>query len=245
MSPIKKVTITRLLQVVGTGLIIEGLICGQSLDSRLLQKATFVPKSALILDQLIEVAQHYQIPMGIEWVDQPVVKVFASPTSRPTTVRSLIATILRPYRGYRMKAADGMVHIANQAFVGSPRNFLNLRISEFKVDKASVVDADASLRLGIKMALHPERYANGWNGGYGGYLPAEVLNIPNITFFGRNFTVREILNKIVAANGNALWVVHLNTSRTMNTEPSFFAQEYESESFHWRFVPLRDKTSGK
>jgi len=206
MSPIKKVTGTKLLQVVGMGLMIEGLICGQSLNSKLLQKASFVPKSNFVLDQLIEVAQHYQISMGIEWIGRPVPTVSASSKNRPTTVRSLVATILRPYPGYRLKVADGAVQIANQAFVDSPKNFLNIRISEFKVDKASMVGAVASLRLGIKMALHPDRYANGYNGGYGGYFPADVLNIPNITFSGRNLTVRQILNKSVAANGNALWV---------------------------------------
>jgi hypothetical protein len=245
MIPIQKVTVSKLLQVVGTGLIIEGLICGQSLNSKLLQRASFAPKSKFVVDQLIEVAQHYQIPMGIEWIDRPVATVSASPKDRPTTVRRLVATILRPYPGYRLRVADGVVHIANQAFVDSPRNFLNLRISEFNVNKVSVVGADASLRLGIKMALHPERYAKGWNGGYGGSFPADVLNIPKITFSGRNLTVRQILNKSVAANGNALWVAHLNPSRTMNTEPPFFAQEYESEDFLWRFVPLREKTSDK
>jgi hypothetical protein len=245
MSPIKKVTVTKLLQVVGMGLIVEGLICGQSLNSKLLQKASFVPKSKFALDQLIEVAQHYQIPMGIEWIGRPVPTVSASPKYRPTTVRSLVATILRPYPDYRLKVVDGLVHITNQAFVDSPRNFLNIRISEFKVDKASMVGADASLRLGIKMALHPDRYANGYNGGYGGSFPADVLNIPNITFSGRNLTVRQILNKSVAANGNALWVVRLNPSRMMNAEPAFFAQEYETEDFHWQFVPLQEKTSDK
>jgi len=31
----------------------------------------------------------------------------------------------------------------------------------------------------------------------------------------------------------------------MNAEPAFFAQEYETEDFHWQFVPLQEKTSDK
>ena len=233
-----------LLQVIGMILIVKGLIYGQSLDSRLLQKASFVPKSTSALDQLIEVAHHYEIPMGIEWIDRPDAKVLTLPQSKRTSVQRLITAILRQSPGYRLKVADGVVHIANKTFVGDPRNFLNLRISEFRVKEGNVFDADASLRLGITMTLHPERYARGWNGGYG-YGAGGVFDVRNITLFGRNLIVRQILNKIIAANGNALWVVQLNPSRMMNAEPSFFAQEYESQDFRWQFIPLQKSRDNK
>ena len=38
----------------------------QSLESSLEQKATFTPEGMSVLDQLIAVAKHYQIPMSVE-----------------------------------------------------------------------------------------------------------------------------------------------------------------------------------
>lgn len=237
MSYVKKATAVKLLHVIGMVLIIKGLIYGQSLDSKLLQKASFVPTSTSAVDQLIEVAQHYDIPMGIEWIDRPDARVLTLPQSKGATVQGLITAILRQSPGYQLKLTHGIVHIANRAFVDDPKNFLNLRIREFKVKEANVFDANASLRLNIKMTLHPARYAGGWNGGYG-FAPGSVFDVRNITFSGRDLTVRQIINKIAAANSNALWVVRLDPSRMMRAEPAFFAQEYESEDFRWRIIPL-------
>ena len=40
----------------------------QDLSTRLSQPANYRPKAMTTLQQLIEVARHYRIPMGIEWV---------------------------------------------------------------------------------------------------------------------------------------------------------------------------------
>ena len=59
---------------------------------------------------------------------------------------------------------------------------------------------------------------------------------------GANLTVREILNKIAASNGCALWVVRLTPSKIMDNE-RFYAQGYlaggQSADFCWRFIPLK------
>jgi hypothetical protein len=232
-------TLGRLFQVVGLLLLVEGLLYGQSLNSKLSQKASFVPKSRSPLEQLIEVARHYQIAMGIEWIDEGGQQASTLERNNTRTVQDLVRAILRPSPGYRLRIDRGVLHISNRAFLTDARNFLNVRIPEFKVKEANIYDANWSLSLGIKIRLHPELYAKGWNGGYG-YNPGGVFDVHNITFSGRNLSVRQILNGIAAANGNALWVVRLDPSRMMKTEPAFFAQESDNEDFRWQFIPLQE-----
>jgi len=244
MNVVRKPTFAMIFQIAWMMLVLNGFIHGQSLESKLMQKATFIPTSQSGLEQLRQIAQHYEIPMGIEWADPSEAGKLARKFRRNATVRGVINTILKRYPGYQAIIKNAVLHISNPKIAASSKNFLNLQIAEFRLENANVFDAEASLGLRIDMTLHPQRYVGGYNGGHG--HPADhTFSVRNISFSAHNLSVREILNKIVAANGNALWVVRLNTSRSMNTERAFFAQEYESETFHWQFVPLRDKTNDK
>jgi hypothetical protein len=215
-----------------------------SIESLLSQETSFVPKSTSTLERLTEVARHSQVPMGIEWVGQLDTRVPKPLYSSRRTVRSLIEAILQQVPGYRARVQNGVLTIARTATSDTPKNFLNVRIPEFQVDRANLYDANALLRSKIKMTLHPERYTGGVGGGYGHAATGEPsFDEKSITFSGRNLTVREILNKIIALNGNALWVVQLVPSKRMTGEP-FFAQGPLDEAgrplsdFHWQFVSL-------
>lgn len=238
MKLIKTSSLAKPFQIASIVLVFNGLIYGQSLESKLTQKATFIPNNQSGLERLIAVAQYYQIPMGIEWADRSEAGVLAL-HRKDISVRGLINTILKGHAGYQARIENGVLHVFKLTIGASPQNFLNLRISEFEVKNANVFDAEASLRLKIDMTLHPERYAGGWNGGYGS-PHINGFDIENITFSGRNLRIREILNKIVAANGNALWVVRLNPSKMMAND-RFFAQDEGEQfgGFRWRFIPLR------
>lgn len=220
-----------------------------SVETKLSQETSFVPQSASAVERLTEVAQYYQVPMGIEWVGESDIRVLKPLYPSRRTVRSLIAAILKQLPGYRARVENGVVNIARADTKDAPKNFLNLRIPEFRVDQANLHDANALLRLKINMTLHPDRYTGGVGGGYGYGVPSEDrFDSDIITFSGRSLTVREILNKIVAINANALWVVQLVPSKTMTGEP-FFAQgppdgagRYPLD-FHWQFLPLNKVTT--
>jgi hypothetical protein len=55
------------------------------------------------------------------------------------------------------------------------------------------------LELEIKKVLYPERYANGWGGGYGGYLPAGLFPVSLDVY---DNSVRNILNVLVSRTIN-------------------------------------------
>jgi hypothetical protein len=227
-------------------LIVTVVTCGQSLESKLSQEALFVPQSNSALEQLLEIAKYYRIPMGIEWVYQPDAQRSNIPQETRMKVQDLVNAILQQSPGYQAEIRDGVLHVARPELVSNPQNFLALRISDFAMEHGNLFAATAALRLKIHMRLHPERYAKGFNGGYGYGVPREDgFDVNNITFVGHNLTVREILNKIAAANGNALWAVELIPSKGMRNEP-FFAQGrlfdqtgQPAQDFYWQFIPLQ------
>jgi hypothetical protein len=115
-----------------------------------------------------------------------------------------------------------------------------LRLWRYQIKDGSVYDAEFELRLGIDMELHPEKYTGGWNGGHGS--PADdVLGIPNISFIRRNIAVRDVLDRIVKANGNSLWVVRLTTAALNRRVP--FSRTYKDDDAIvriWQILPLNE-----
>jgi len=212
----------------------------QDLETKLAQRADFIPTATSVREQLIQVAQHYKIPMGIEWVIKAEEKEVKLVADGAPTVMSLLNLILQATPDYSLTVRRGVVHVSDNRYTVDSRNFLNLWIGEFSLTKANVYDAEAELRFKIRVTLHPERYAYGSNGGYGsGPREEDDLNIRNVTFSGKNLTVRNILDRIISNNGNTLWVVNIAPSRMMKEVP-FFAQfdALQEVDFIWKIIPF-------
>ncbi len=229
------------LQLLLLLLVITESASAQVLESRLSQKADYVPGATSAKERLIEVAQHYRIPMGIEWINLPNGDG-SSPLTPQPTVREMILSIVGRIPGYKMEIRGSVVNVSNVAFVDDPRNFLSMRLAEYRANRESVFGAEFLLRFDIHSTLHPDRYSRGWNGGYGHGVPRDDdFNVQNISFSQRNVTVREVLNAIVRENGNALWVVELVPSKMMKSEPFFAQHSYGGDvqtDFTWRILPL-------
>jgi hypothetical protein len=211
----------------------------QSLNKKLQQKEQFRPTPGTPLEQLIEVAKTFDIPMGIEWTESA--KCNASPNGFQIeeTVGELLKTIVRRCPAQTLTVEHGIVHVHSR-FVRHPYNILNLRVWRFQIKDGSAYDAQYELRLAIDMQLHPKKYAGGYNGGHGSPRD-EVLGIPNISFSGRNITIREVLDRIVKTNGNALWVARLNAASLNRRVPlSKTYNDDEAIIRIWKLVPLKD-----
>jgi hypothetical protein len=215
---------------------------GQQVKSRLDQQIdVFDSEAPSGEEQLIELAQRFQIPIGIEWVDDRNKETALPVHLRKTTVREAIRHILQRHPGHGFEMEDGIIHIFSYPFVNDSRNFLNLRIQEFSLVDASLFDASHQLQKSILRSLHPEL---NFGGGYGyGYPGDDGFDKKNISFSDWNLTVREILTKIAVANGNALWVVRLIPLQMMANEPFFVQGPLSKESrnatrFIWQFIPL-------
>jgi hypothetical protein len=219
-------------------------ISAQDVEMKLAQRADFTPAAAGAREQLVQVAQHYKIPMGIEWVLQTEEEHTNPIAGKAPTVMALLNSILQSTPNYSITVRNGVVNVSHTRYVADSRNFLNLRIGEFNLNKANVFDADAKLRFTIHRTLHPERYLGGTNGGYGYGVPDENgLDIQNISLSGKDLTVRDILERIVSTNGNTLWLVNIAPSRMMKNEP-FFAQfdANQERDFFWTIIPFGKST---
>ena len=209
-----------------SGAIQPSKVFGQSLDARLGQRLTkYESEKTTPLEQLIELAQQFQIPMGIEWVDDSDDALTRSVNLRGTTPKDVMAQILAQKQGYTFTVEEGVVHISQISLAHDPRNFLNISFPQYTVQKASLREADYWLGVSLKRFLHPER---NMGGGFGGSRLEADFDVPMISFSGSDLTVRQILNKLVLAHGKSLWVVHLNSQLLMEGEP-FYASGTSSD----------------
>jgi hypothetical protein len=221
----------------------------RSLEDKLSLKATFIPRSKSALAQLIEVAKHYRLPMGIEWLNRPgkeKVAVTLSLVRDSVTVRELIQTILLQSQDQQMSIEDGIIHITHPAFMIDPKNLLNLRISEIHVENLDLPEAEAQLRLKIGMTLRPQLYTDGYGVGHRYYLKG-AFSKRNISISGNNLTVREILNDIAKANGSLLWVAQLTPRELADGKPSgpqnpdpLVESKPEPIDYPWQFISFEE-----
>jgi len=132
------------------------------LSHKLEQKVQFRPKAGAPLDQLIEVAKTFDIPMGIEWSESAKCQVSPAGFRTEATVGDLLKTIVRLCPAQTLTVEQGIVHVHSR-FARHPHNILNLRVWRFHIKDGSVYDAEYELRLAIDMQLHPQKFAGGYN----------------------------------------------------------------------------------
>lgn len=180
-----------------------------SVETKLAQTADFVPHGASPLEQLIEVAQHYKLPLGIEWIEQTEAAAPQPSLSPGATVEDLLNAILKNAEGYRVALENGVLHVNRPALADDPLNLLNLRIPRFDVKGQNLFVAQSKLRLAMLMTLFPKEFKRGYISD-SGYPPGHVFDVKNISVSGRNLSVRDILDSIASSSGNALWVVRLD-----------------------------------
>ncbi len=208
------------------------------LQQKLDQRVEFTPRAAGPLEQLIEVAKAFQIPMGIEWMEPTKCQISTAMVPAKSTVRQLLIGVVSRCPAQHLSVSNGMVHIRSGPVLNR-MNILNLRV-RFQVTKVSLFTAEHDLRIVIDEQLHPQEYENGSNGGYG-YGPGEPFAVPNVTFSGTNITVREVLDGIARSNRNALWVVRLNEASLKSATPlAGIYKKWEAIVGIWRFVPFKE-----
>jgi hypothetical protein len=213
----------------------------QSLADRLTRRVdTFESESDSTVEQLIELARRFHIPMGIEWVDEPSLRRARPVRVTGTTVRGALRQVIRQLPGYGFTLRDGVVHVYKSSMLTDRRNFLNIRFPEFGYEGQSLSAGSHWLRVRIGLLLHP---GQGFIAGYGGFSADRDFDLPRISFSGENMSVRRILSKMAAKQGNALWVIGLKPNQLMEGEP-YYAQipgskrGQASSAFAWQFIPL-------
>ncbi len=142
----------------------KGSICS-AVEDKLRQHIDFTPSSTSPVQQLIEVARTFKLPMAIEWLREEVDSPNSSLQFDGGTVLELIEAIVRQSAGHEVSVDQHIVYVFSPQALKSSLNFLNMRIAEYGVTQESLLGAEALLRTKINMALYPELYRTGYGGG--------------------------------------------------------------------------------
>ncbi len=213
----------------------------QSLEEKLASVTDYVPKETTPLDQLIEVASRFKIPMGIEWVERAG-KTISGKTLplEKRSVKVLIEEIASASPEHSVRLEDGIVRIYSPIEAVHPFNFLNIRLKSYNAKETDLFGAEDQLRWAIRFTLEPEKYVNGYGGGYGHGVP-HVFQIRKFTLSVSDMTIRDVLNRIALAQGNALWYATIKTADLNRDEPYWregVDAGHRPLTSAWRFVPL-------
>ncbi|HWN10999.1 MAG TPA: hypothetical protein VNO50_17305 [Pyrinomonadaceae bacterium] len=229
-------------QIAGFALLVlsaASQVSGQSVAAKLQETREFNSQSTTLRGQLIDFAQSYGIPMGLELVagnERPVKPIRA----QNDTAINVLRKIIQHQPGYDFDSSDGVVNVYSINLVNDYKNFLNLRLRRYEITDQNLFGAKYYLQLAISQTLHPSQ---SYGGGYGGMGLNNNLHVVKISFSGENLTVRQILNRLISIHDGALWIVQLNPAKTMKGD-RFYTQTLagtgvSGPEFYWEFVPLR------
>ena len=140
----------------------------------------------------------------------------------------------------------GVIEVFATRLARDEKNFLNIRINQFYLDRVNLYQASYELGNAIRDVVQPRP---GYGGGFGHPPnPRTGFDVSNISLVTHNLAVRGVLDRIAAAQGNAVWVVRLKQSQMMSNG-RFYAPTISAMSkkaaldFQWEFIPLKDLTS--
>ena len=216
----------------------------ESLEEKLDTVTDYVPKAIAPMDQLVEVARKFKIPMGIEWVERGTTATpDKTPPSGKRSVRKLLEEIASVSAGHRVEVDGGLVRVYSPIEAAHPFNFLNIRLDGYGVNEGDLFEAQDKLRWAIRFTLEPEKHEGGYGGGYG-HGANDVFEIPTFTLSASNVTIREVLDRIALAQGNALWVATIRSADLEGDEPCWKRNGVDDGDLPitsaWHFFPLSE-----
>jgi hypothetical protein len=216
----------------------------QSLEEKLGTVTNYLPKAVAPVEQLVEVAQRFKTPMGIEWIERSgTPRSDKNLPSKIRSVRELIEEIVKSSPEQQVEVDDGLVRIYSPIEATHRFNFLNIRLKNYSVSDGDLFAAQDQLRWAIRFALEPEKYRGGYGGGYG-HGANDVFEITKFTVSASDVTIREVLDRIAMAQGNALWVATIKSADLNGDEPCWNRDGVDGGDLPvisaWHFFPLSE-----
>ncbi|HXH51602.1 MAG TPA: hypothetical protein VNM47_19860 [Terriglobia bacterium] len=156
---------------------------------------------------LAKVAQDFSVPLGIEWVKLPSDPKEVKLAWRKATVREILQSVVRARPGYEMKVGNGIVHVLYANAESDKKNFLNIRVRNFRSADEYVAFSKQRLHDIVRSTISlPVPHA-------GGNLPSEFREVVvsggehKATFEIQNGTVRDVMDKMALATDGKIWIV--------------------------------------
>lgn len=168
-----------------------------------LRVAKFDNHGAPLITTLLRVAAVYSLPMGVE-------KVAPDATDKPMEVRVVGGTVaelldrcVRRVPGYRWAVEDGAVDVFGQRERRQPSNLFNLIVPSFEAHNQTIDDLSDRLKQDVMMeVLKPK-------GVISSHLGTPGLQRKRLSFVAQRATVRQLLNRLVALDGESVWLARV------------------------------------
>lgn len=98
----------------------------KALEEKLHQHIGFSPSSTSPVQELIEVARTFKVPMAIEWLKEENDSSNVSLQFAGGSVLELINAIVGQASGHEVTVDQSIVHVFSPQALNSPLNFLNM-----------------------------------------------------------------------------------------------------------------------
>jgi hypothetical protein len=156
-----------------------------------------------LIPTLLEVADRYDLPMGIEKVEREALDQPITIKLKHGSVAKLLDRCIRQRPGYSWAARDGVVLIYGDDELKKASNLFNFIIPVFEAENETLNRYDNGLRL--KLYLEKEK-----PGGYVGSFPgSNEFENKRLSIKMHNASVRQILNRLVALHGGVVWIARV------------------------------------
>ena len=154
------------------------------------------------VEGLMQVADRFQIPMGIEWISCPTTRSRLTMGPTDATVREILQKVVETQPGYELRISNGVVHVIATT-VSANENFLLLRIKSFNVRNELVGAAQLKLRQLVRASVVLPKSGGG---GVAGSLISNVRE-PRIDVNLADATVEDVLDALATSSSIKVWVV--------------------------------------
>lgn len=153
-----------------------------------------------LVANVLDLAYEYELPTGIEYVDQNAMTRPIDLELDNESLRGIIVAIVQRAPEYRVSFSDGLVDIYAPKAREDPSNLLNKIIKNFAVTDMDTHRADMELFCALSRELVPPA-------GCFSSIAVGQWGPLKITVHLQNAKVYEIANAMVAQNGKAVWTV--------------------------------------
>jgi hypothetical protein len=168
----------------------------QRLDRRV---ERFDTTGKTLVASVVELAFRYQLPMAIEYADPDATTRALNLQFHNESIRKILLTMIRQFPEYGISFSGGIVDVFAPKAREDPSNVLNKVIADFDVTQVDTHEADFQLFCAVSHEVGSQVCGGSIAGGQWGPL--------KITLHLQNAKAYEVLNAIVAENGNAIWTV--------------------------------------
>jgi hypothetical protein len=153
-----------------------------------------------LVASFLDLAYQFQLPFAFEYVNRAAATQPIDLHFHGEPLRKVLETIVGQVPGYRVSFSAGIVSVYAPSQRSDASSILNLEIEDFQVTQMETRQADMKLFCTVAQSVNP-------SGMCVGSIAAGEWPKTKITLNMKRAKVREILDAIIAQNGEAAWTV--------------------------------------